>query len=269
MVMGNVETNQTQTVSIWRSRKIWILLFFASMSIASILIVLRTPTSSTHPPESRVKKSPVASPRESPTDSPDGHSNQSPFQLVVDRQNKLQTRSNSKSKTLLVFLHFHKAGGTSIVNAARKRHNLFEPNNNGNPKQYERNKKSKIPFWTYSGEKLVNFIARCLNENGATFIAAENSWFQNVSIINEEFKRQNRIELVTQFRNPFARFVSNYFFDLKTRRIREPVKVMSLPLIERLRLYHLCGATEPTGNAGYCRSTKFKFNAVRFFKRSF
>ena len=151
---------------------------------------------------------------------------------------------------LIIFLHFHKAGGSSVVNAAEMVQNLFDPNSNGNPK--DRNK-NKIPFWNYSELKLIDFFRRCLHSNHATFIATENNWFRSASVINEAFKRQNRIELVTQLRNPFSRFVSNYFFDLKFRNIKPP----NMSLIEKLKWYHSC--RKATGPAARC---KFKFNAT-------
>ena len=163
-------------------------------------------------------------------------------QKRLQRQNRAVPRPLNISNTtpLIIYLHFHKAGGTSIVNAAKRTQNLFDPNGNGNPK-FERGLNGTIKFWTYSEPKLIDFVSQCLHQNKATFIATENHWFLNTSIINKEFKRQNRIELVTQIRNPFARFVSNYFFDVKYHAIGEPQRIKNISLIQRLRRYHSCG----------------------------
>merc|ERR1712151_50940 len=96
----------------------------------------------------------------------------------------------------------------------------FKPNKNGNP--FEPNKKRKIPFWTFSREKLVDFWSHILNETATRFIATENNWFRDTVFMDDAFKRENGVEFVTQLRDPFSRFISNYFFDVyKTRKIHE------------------------------------------------
>jgi len=150
---------------------------------------------------------------------------------------------------LIIFLHFHKAGGTSIVRAAKKRQNLFSPNGNGNPK-FKSGFFGKIPFYDYSKEGLISFFGECLNENNATFIATENRYFRSAPAIDTAFKRQNRIELVTQIRNPFDRFVSNFFFDLRLGAYRESESVRDLSFVQRLKRYHSCG--DGPGFAALC-----------------
>ena len=134
---------------------------------------------------------------------------------------------------LIIFLHFHKAGGTSIISAARRRQNLYFPNNNGNP--YDCITKQRIPFWTFSDQKLIAFLSFC-RDHETTFIATENDWFHSPSAFDEEFKLRNRIELVTQIRNPFDRFISNYFFSHQDSR---PSTQTQVPFVQRLMLYHL------------------------------
>ena len=146
---------------------------------------------------------------------------------------------------LIVFLHFHKAGGSSIVNAANWTQNLFRPNRNGNPRRrnYVHNTtRKKYKFWTFDEHELTQFFSLCLHQNGATFIAMENDYFRESQLIDDAFKQRNRIELVTQIRDPFTRFNSNYFFDIRLGVYSEP-KALSLgnvSLADRLRAYHEC-----------------------------
>ena len=130
---------------------------------------------------------------------------------------------------LILFLHFTKAGGSSIVSAAKKLQNLYLPNNNGNP--HDRITEQRIPFWTFSDEHFMAFLSYC-RDHGTTFIATENEWFHSPSVFNEEFKLRYRIELVTQIKNPFDRFISNYFFSAQ-------FLWLQVPFVQRLKMYHL------------------------------
>lgn len=137
---------------------------------------------------------------------------------------------------LIIFLHFHKAGGTSIVRAARRGQNLYIPNVNGNPHEpitKTSGNAHRIPFWTFSKQKLIEFLTYC-RDHDTTFIATENEWFQSPSAFDEDFKFRYRLELVTQIRNPFDRFISNYFF------IKDfnPFRQMQVPFVQRLEMYH-------------------------------
>ena len=142
--------------------------------------------------------------------------------------------NNGTSNSLTVFLHFHKAGGSSIVRAAQSTHTMFNPNNNGNPKDVAKN---TIPIWTYPQEKLVQFISYCIRAE-ITFIAMENRWFNNERT-NYLYSRRC-VELVTQLRDPFTRFLSNYLFAVKFHEIRQSNTMKNMSLIERLREYNLC-----------------------------
>merc|ERR1712110_763066 len=97
---------------------------------------------------------------------------------------------------------------------------------------------TKIPFWRYSTSKLIQFISYCLNKKHVTFIATENHWFENRSIIDDEFKEHNRIELVTQLRDPLDRFISNYLYSLRGGAYVESDKVQKLNIIDRLKEFH-------------------------------
>ena len=85
-------------------------------------------------------------------------------------------------------------------------------------------------------------LRQCLDQKRATFIALENKWFQDTALFDGEFKQQNRVELVTQIRNPLDRYVSNYFFDCEVaKNFHEPLAVKQLPLIQRLKRWHSHG----------------------------
>lgn len=145
---------------------------------------------------------------------------------------------NGTNDTLTVFLHFHKAGGTSIVRAAETTHTLFKSNDNGMPKDSERN---RIPFWSYDTSMISHFTSHCLHDEGATFITAENHWFNNA--MTDYLYHDHKIELVTQLRNPFARFLSNYLFAVKFHEIEHSKTMENMTLTERLRVYNQCNAS--------------------------
>lgn len=93
----------------------------------------------------------------------------------------------------------------------------------------------------------------------------ENYYFR--SVIDSEFKQQNRIELVTQIRNPFTRFVSNYVFGLEHKEYSETAGVSELSFVQRLRLYHSYRGHPkfPDTNSWnmYCRVLSRQFQRTR------
>ena len=184
--------------------------------------------------------------------------------MKVRTKNKVRAQRVRHDTKLSIFLHFHKAGGTSITHSVDKKENLFDPNGNGNPKQLQKLRGGKspvIPYWTFNEQQLTLWLNKTLNTNLATFIAAENHWFQNTSIIDEEYKLQNRLELVTQIRNPFKRFLSNFFFDARTGSYVESAATQRLPFIDRLRRYHSCPHRDPPKREANC-TVWTKFNAT-------
>jgi len=139
---------------------------------------------------------------------------------------------------LILFLHFHKAGGSSIVAAARRNQNLYLPNRNGNT--FNRNNGKSIPFWTFPSDKLRMFLSYCRSHD-TTFIAAENNWFSGPSGFDERLREEYRMMLVTQIRDPFSRFVSDFLFQQRKddwQQFLAP-KVYDGALLERLKGYHL------------------------------
>jgi len=105
------------------------------------------------------------------------------------------------SKTIF-FLHFHKAGGSSLVNCFNKKYNLHVPNINGNP--HLKNPKiygsNLIPFWDFTNEQFQCWVQTLDKEQ---FIAFEWNYFKHYNDIDT-----TKIELITQIRDPFNRFMA-------------------------------------------------------------
>ena len=134
---------------------------------------------------------------------------------------------------LILFLHFHKAGGTSIVAAAKRNQNLILPNGNGN---------TRIRFPTFSLYTLRMFLSYCRSHD-TTFLAVENEWFGSPSGFDERLKEEYRMKLVTQLRDPFSRYFSNFLYDENGPFTRSMNIVLWHPeyhgsLVERLKEYH-------------------------------
>tara|TARA_Y100001933_G_scaffold256295_1_gene300767 strand:- start:108 stop:923 length:816 start_codon:yes stop_codon:yes gene_type:complete len=102
----------------------------------------------------------------------------------------------------IFFLHFHKAGGTSINNFFHK-YKKFSPNLNGEPMNDDR---TCIPFWTYHRKEFNKFKSNLLKSE-IKFIAFEWNYFEFYKEI--DFKN---IELITCIRDPYERFISNMAF---------------------------------------------------------
>jgi hypothetical protein len=110
-------------------------------------------------------------------------------------------------KKLIWFMHFHKCAGTSIVHLFKKNgYKLYENNANGNPLDEN---SDVIELWKYDQLELSSFIDRC-HGSGVGFVATE--W--GVPDIDFLSSRED-IVLVTVLRDPYARFVSNFRFDVK------------------------------------------------------
>ena len=109
-----------------------------------------------------------------------------------------------KKYRLVWFQHLHKAAGTYVVRRALTNGEKPYPlNKNGNP----HDDKGAIPLWEMTGEELTEFVDEC-QELGVTFVATE--WggpdFRKLS-------EDPRVHLVTCFRHPINRFISNFNFD--------------------------------------------------------
>jgi len=107
---------------------------------------------------------------------------------------------------LIWFQHFHKAGGTSIVEMAKaNRETLYPKNSNGNP--VGENEKL-LELWKLDERGLTEFIDSC-EEMGVTFVAVE--WGLPLMDV---LKNDSRVLTITCIREPLSRFVSNWYFDL-------------------------------------------------------
>jgi hypothetical protein len=107
---------------------------------------------------------------------------------------------------LIWFQHFHKAGGSSFIKAAREAgRTLYSPNKNGNPVTEEG---SYIPIWNWGGFELGDWL-QAQASRGIDFIACE--WGFPADLISIE-----SIELYkfTIIRHPVERLLSNFYYDV-------------------------------------------------------
>lgn len=106
---------------------------------------------------------------------------------------------------LIWFVHFHKAGGSTLVRLARENGEKLYPNHaNGNP--LHRDGKD-VRTWEMSAEALDRFVDESI-EMGVTFVASE--WFvPNLEVL----AARDDVVLITLIRDPVTRFGSNYAFD--------------------------------------------------------
>lgn len=104
----------------------------------------------------------------------------------------------------IVFLHFHKAGGTTInkvfEGGPRRK---FPRHANGNPYS----KHGPIPLWTFKPKRLAKFRAK-LDRLGVGFVALEWNFFQHHASID-----WSAFHFLTVLRDPYERFISNMNFD--------------------------------------------------------
>jgi hypothetical protein len=107
---------------------------------------------------------------------------------------------------LIWFQHFHKAAGSSIVDAARDNSEvLYTREVNGNPVAASG---EQIQLWTYRAAQLKDFVDHC-QHSGVTFVACEWGLADIAALASDP-----RVVLITCLREPLARFVSNYYYDL-------------------------------------------------------
>jgi len=104
----------------------------------------------------------------------------------------------------VLFLHFHKAGGTTI-NDLFNGYKKFPINKNGNPYL---DKDTIIHFWNFNKHQF-NLFKKMVSEIGVKFIAMEWNFFKH-DVDLSGFK------LITCLRDPYDRFISNLNFDGRT-----------------------------------------------------
>jgi hypothetical protein len=102
----------------------------------------------------------------------------------------------------ILFMHFHKAGGTTINSMANKM-KKFTQNKNGNP--YMNNE--LIRFWEYKNTEFENF-KKYIKTNQIEFLCMEWGHFKYFNDINT-----SDITLITCFRDPYERYISNINYD--------------------------------------------------------
>lgn len=103
------------------------------------------------------------------------------------------------------FLHFHKAGGTSVVALARRNGEvLHDPNLNGCPLSADR---KVLRLWERSADGLHDFLDAAA-KSGVTFVASE--W--GVPDL-EVLSGRPDVRVVTVVRDPIKRIISNFKFD--------------------------------------------------------
>ena len=150
-------------------------------------------------------------------------------------------KHDRKKKKKIGFVHFHKAGGTSVVKTLLKHYQGWEPNRNGNPwdccdllggHEY------MVKFWNYNSAEFQQFIQRTQKKdddkkkNGFQSLSSKqnqnNKQFANGSDVAWELVAMEwnffthltqeevlaHMDLITCLRDPYDRFVSNLYFQL-------------------------------------------------------
>lgn len=105
------------------------------------------------------------------------------------------------------FLHFHKAGGTSVVALARRNGEvLHDPNLNGCPLTPDR---KVLRLWERSPTGLHDYLDAAI-KSGVTFVASE--WgMPDLEVLSA----RPDVQVVTVIREPIRRIISNFQFDQK------------------------------------------------------
>ena len=94
------------------------------------------------------------------------------------------TTTQEKEDKIVCFIHFHKAGGTSIVNAFKQQQHYFkfwEPNRNGNPWRYnngidDKAGMSMIELWNFDSSQFETWLMEAKSRN-IKFVAMEWNFF--------------------------------------------------------------------------------------------
>ena len=125
---------------------------------------------------------------------------------AIERINRLQNSTRPRTTKPVVFVHFHKAGGTSLIKMFTRTLRPWRPNKNGNPwGMTDDNKPFAIPFWRYDKTGFDLFLNR---QKLMRFLAMEWNFFTSMTK-NEVL---SSVDLITCIRDPYSRFVSNLYF---------------------------------------------------------
>ncbi|MGF1454809.1 MAG: hypothetical protein ACFB6R_05450 [Alphaproteobacteria bacterium] len=116
------------------------------------------------------------------------------------------TKDAARPYRLVWFQHFHKAGGSSLIELAKASGETFYPQNaNANPLDAHG---KTIPLWQFHEEALTAFVDSC-EAKGVTFVATEWGVPDFRVLANDP-----RVVSVTCLRDPFSRIMSCYRFDM-------------------------------------------------------
>jgi len=118
------------------------------------------------------------------------------------------TKKAQRKKKVIVFLHFHKAGGTSMLKTLNQHLTPWKPNRNFNPWREYGEENRLIEFWKYNSTELQGYLDELI-DNNIDFVSTEWNFFRDPlpkSIVDQ-------MDLITTFRNPYERFRSNVFFE--------------------------------------------------------
>ena len=72
-------------------------------------------------------------------------------------------------------------------------------------------------------DEFISFVFQLKTQN-VSFIAMENEYWiypDMIQLINNQRNTKYNIEMITQIRNPFTRFVSNFFYEINRDHYRE------------------------------------------------
>lgn len=135
------------------------------------------------------------------------------MRVVMEAAGRLLERFGFKSHRLkpqhdiIWFQHFHKAGGTSLINAAQSSGwQLYKPNLNGNPVSDDEN---FIPIWDWDCDTLQDWLLN-RRRDGVSFICCEFGFSKAIFDIPD----LNILQLAIM-RRPKERLISNYLYDLQ------------------------------------------------------
>lgn len=104
---------------------------------------------------------------------------------------------------MILFQHFHKAGGSSIVAMLKRADLCFHTSNlNGNP--WTEGKERLIPFWAFGGAELTDWLAD-IEARGVEVICSEWAFFGLATR-----GVWSALTLVTCLRDPMERMISGY-----------------------------------------------------------
>lgn len=124
-----------------------------------------------------------------------------------------------KSYDVVWFQHFHKAGGSSVIRSAKDAgYQFFEPNRNGNPIDDDG---VELPIWDLDQRALTDWLQQT-TDNNVDIICCE--WGSPQRAVRV---RKPRVMKIATMRDPKARLISNFVFDVQHGYARRGVGTIS------------------------------------------